>query len=380
MLILLVLSIPFALSRAPQTTLQSHAATLRQSPILRKAMFRNYRQISLTTEPRDTLRSVSRDSTVGPSYVGDDKVAFNAPIRYSSRDWRKNLVSLLMLDSYILKQISGHLTFNIIVALSATVWHHFSPTTFFKLGNAPHTFVGAALSLLLVFRTNAAYDRFWEARKKFGNVVDSCRDIARLVPVIFPKPQASEIRNLLIAFPYLLRLHLKGWQKNITEAEPGLAKLLTNQQIQILDNSNRRPLACLNMLSTASARLQSGAKIDYVDRIVLDKNIGYLIAAMGGCERIQKCPVPLAYSRHTSRFLTIWSMTLPFVLVPLLKWAAVPVVGLICWSLFAVEEIGHSIEEPFNMESSELKMKSLCKVIEQDVNEAYALVSDDQKA
>jgi predicted membrane chloride channel (bestrophin family) len=75
--------------------------------------------------------------------------------------------------------------------------------------------------------------------------------------------------------------------------------------------------------------------------------IGELLTAVGGCERIRRTPVPFMYSRHTSRSLTMWCGTLPLVLVETLGMAAVPVMAVLCWCVFGIEEIGHLIEQPF---------------------------------
>jgi len=86
-----------------------------------------------------------------------------------------------------------------------------------------------------------------------------------------------------------------------------------------------------------------------IERALMEQQLVILSNCYGACERIVRSNVPVSYSRHTSRFLSVWCFTLPFVLVNALGWMMIPTVFLVCWGLFVIEEVGHSIEDPFNV-------------------------------
>ena len=85
------------------------------------------------------------------------------------------------------------------------------------------------------------------------------------------------------------------------------------------------------------------------DRSLTDKCIHSLTKTISDCERIVKTSIPSAYSKHTSRFLSVWCFSLPLVLVEQLGWRMIPCVGVISWALLAIQEVGNIIEDPFNM-------------------------------
>ena len=84
-------------------------------------------------------------------------------------------------------------------------------------------------------------------------------------------------------------------------------------------------------------------------KLHMERQLEIISNCYGASERIVRSNVPAAYSRHTSRFLSMWCFTLPFVLVHSLQWQMIPTVALICWSLFVIEEVGHCVEDPFNV-------------------------------
>ncbi|GAB5365284.1 hypothetical protein AAMO2058_001044500 [Amorphochlora amoebiformis] len=302
--------------------------------------------------------------------------------RYTSQDWFRNFRTLLLLKSSILRRISTHLIFNILVAAAAATWFHYHPDTFLSLPVTPHSLSGAALSLLLVFRTNSAYDRFWEARKKLGSVVDNCRGLANVAPTALPAHLATEFGRMTVAFPYMLRIHLTGrGQLKVSETSdaPDVMPFFSQKQLQTVDSYFSKPMATLSIMNQILASKEVTEGEDSTTRLeklpsrqILQENVNQLVAQTGACERIQGCPVPLSYSRHLSRYLTIWSMTLPYVLTPILGWYSIPVIGLICWSLFSIEEIGHMIEEPFaGLPGDQVQTKRVADVIKRDTVNMY---------
>lgn len=99
----------------------------------------------------------------------------------------------------------------------------------------------------------------------------------------------------------------------------------------------------------------------------MEEDITVLLDVIGSCERIVKTPVPLSYSRHTSRFLSIYGFTLPFILVEQEGYLVVFSVLMVAWALFAIEEIGHIIEDPFSTGDGSLPLNNYCETIASDI-------------
>jgi len=188
---------------------------------------------------------------------------------------------------------------------------------------------------------------------------------------------------MTVAFPYMLRQHLTGngnlKVKDYTDAKDVLP-FFNEFQLKEIESYFSKPFVCLSMMNQILASEQArypderedGALKLLPEREILQQDVNNLVAQTGACERILGCPVPLSYSRHLSRYLTLWSATLPFVLVPMLNWWSVPTIAAVCWSLLSIEEIGHMIEEPFaGLPGDQVQTKRVADVIKRDTVNIY---------
>lgn len=244
-----------------------------------------------------------------------------------------------------------------------------------------HSLVGGALGLLLVFRTRSAYDRFTEARKMWSQMITALRAYSRMAHSSLSGWDRQHLLLLLAAFPPVLLHHLRSGRANprpelsLAQQKSKLLDLLPASDVEIICNSRNRPMTVCRMMGavvkaahTDIDRIllnyphagEKGADLTRIevnmimsnvkaDRSLSDKCIESLTANIGNCERIVKTSIPLAYSKHTSRFLSVWCFSLPLVLVEQLGWRMIPSVAVICWALLCIEEVGNIIEDPFNM-------------------------------
>jgi len=292
-------------------------------------------------------------------------------VRYAARDWLKTMSSLP--KSVVLKRIRSPLRFNLAVTGVVCALHSYiksNPlcwlaTLLPSLPSVPHSLLGSALGLLLVFRTNAAYDRFYEARKQWGVVTSECRNLASCACIFMSASQALPLLSLVAAFPVVLKNYLRGERDTRR-----LKALLAENECDALASVKHQPLFVLGrmrMLAQQSAALGVTEK----EREMLLKGCATLGDCVSTCERIYNTPIPLAYSRHTSRFLVLYTATLPLVLVGGIGWATMPTMLTICWALFGILEIGHMIEEPFTSSGSQgqplLPLTEVCRTIRRDV-------------
>ncbi|KAI8468050.1 MAG: Bestrophin, RFP-TM, chloride channel-domain-containing protein [Monoraphidium minutum] len=217
-----------------------------------------------------------------------------------------------------------------------------------------------ALSLLLVFRTNSSYDRWWEARKIWGGVVNRSRDIVRQSMVNFKHKDAhlkEALARWAMAFPKVMMVHLRPNMD--VKAEVG--HILTPLELELLCAAAHRPNFALQVMSEAIR----AARPHTFMRARMDENLTFFHDALGGCERILRTPIPLSYTRHTSRFLLVWLMLLPFTLWPVYSWMSVLLSGLFAFLMFGVDEIGVQIEEPFGI----LPLEAITNTIEINIRE-----------
>ena len=236
------------------------------------------------------------------------------------------------------------------------------------------------LGLLLVFRTNTAYERFWEGRKAWGTLVNTVRNLSRQILVAIsehqPRDRQAKVAavKLLPAFAIALKLHLRS--------EPVNAELeanLSSEQFHRLKTMNHPPLEIAFWISSY---LQEQAQQDKLDRYQLSDMVqllNYMIDVAGICERILRTPIPLAYSIHLKQLLMIYSLSLPFQMVDQLEWMTGPIVALISFTLLGIEEIGIQIEDPFGHDANDLPLDNICNSMMRNI-EDLLLVSKDKES
>ncbi|PSR19103.1 hypothetical protein C8255_04095 [filamentous cyanobacterium CCP3] len=230
------------------------------------------------------------------------------------------------------------------------------------------------LGLLLVFRTNTSYERFWEGRKLWGSVVNLTRNLARQmwVAIAAPQPGDREAKlaavRLLPAFAVAMKLHLRSEAPN---AE--LASLLTADQFDKLRQMNNPPLEIAFWIADYLQTQQARGNLNPYQLTYGLETLDDLIDALGGCERILKTPMPVAYSIHLKQLLMLYCLALPFQMVASVGWATPFLVGLISFAVFGIEEIGIEIENPFGHDPNDLPLDAICRTMQQNIEDLLSL-------
>lgn len=236
-----------------------------------------------------------------------------------------------------------------------------------------HSLVGTALGLLLVFRTNSSYDRFWEGRKQWGAIVNETRNLARASSVLLAADPAlvRELARWTVSFAWATKHALRG--------ERGLGPLgpsLPAKELQDVLAAAHTPLAVSRRISALLAQGRRRGLIGDVEHMALDNNVQLLIDYMGACERIQKTPLPYAYAVHLRRALIVFCFTLPFVLVHSFHWATIPATFFVSYTFLGIEEIGVEIENPFGHDENDLPLEKICETIQRDVLDVAERVAE----
>ncbi|OKS88222.1 bestrophin family protein [Mucilaginibacter polytrichastri] len=231
------------------------------------------------------------------------------------------------------------------------------------LNPAPFTLFGIALALFLGFRNTASYDRFWEARKIWGALLNDSRSLARQALTISGYPRDSKetaiFINYLIAFTYALKHQLRH-----TDAMADLEQRLEPSLAGQLQLVKYKPVMLITEMGLWVQQAKETGKIDTILQAAFDNNLNKLSDIVGGCERIASTPIPYSYHVLLHRTVYIYCFLLPFGFVDSLGWMMPVVVTFIAYTFVALEAIADEIEEPFGTEPNDMALNAMCKMIE----------------
>jgi putative membrane protein len=234
-----------------------------------------------------------------------------------------------------------------------------------RIEMTPFEFAGFALGLLLVFRTNAGYDRWWEARKLWGSIVNQSRNLASSGAGYCRGGQEwrSRFLRLIAAYPHVIRKSLRG-ERDVSDLTPLLGKEKTEQLGSVRHLPSWINAELISMLASArQSNLLEGFEFQRIDR-----ERAMLVDAVGACERILKTPMPLVFAIKARRFILIFLLLLPFALVDRVGLATPFVTGLVAYALFSLDQIGVELQNPFSVKNlSHLPLDDICCTIENNV-------------
>jgi ion channel-forming bestrophin family protein len=237
---------------------------------------------------------------------------------------------------------------------------HFQSTT------ALHSLLGIVLGLFLVFRTNSAYDRWWEGRKMWGNLVNSTRNFALKINAYLPdEDDANRIwfARMIPNFVYASKEHLR---KGVQMTELDLPEAHDYETIKKLKH---KPNAISSMVYKRVTMLYKKGVLTGDQFFVLDKEMKDFVDVIGACERIKNTPIPYSYSMFIKKFIFIYLITLPFGFVTTFEYLTVPTVLLVTFVLLSVELIAEEIEDPFGRDINDLPTDELAGKIRDNVRE-----------
>ena len=242
------------------------------------------------------------------------------------------------------------IAFTVVTTLLWLLDRHFGLVP--RLDPLGHTLMGVTVGMLIVFRNNCSYDRFWEGRRLWGAIVGQSRIILRTATAFMTAP-TDELATLVVAYAHELKDALRG-SRTVRTADPTLLAW------QMSDWINTQYVA---------------GKLDVATARALDNAVSSLMESQTGCERIQTTPLPFAYAVHLKQMLCFYLLTLPFVVLAPMGAAAIPAVAIIAFGLLGVEKVGVEIEDPFGSEANDLAIEAFCQQIAQDANAMTALAS-----
>lgn len=230
------------------------------------------------------------------------------------------------------------------------------------------------LGLLLVFRTNTAYERFWEGRRCWGNLVNHVRNLARQIWVIIAELEVEDrdkkisVLRLLVAFAVATKLHLRS--ESVTSELEGL---MSNYRYFKLKDMNNPPLEIAFWIGDYLQQQYNRDCMHTYQLTNMQNLLNNMVDNLGACERILKTPMPLAYAIHLKQLLLIYCLLLPFQLVSSLGWLTGGFVAIVSFTLFGIEAIGIEIENPFGYDANDLPLDTICNTMLRNIEDLITL-------
>ena len=238
--------------------------------------------------------------------------------------------------------------------------HHLSNIT------VMHSLLGFAISMLLVFRTNTAYDRWWEGRKLWGQLVNVSRNLAVKISV-YEEPTDVNTRAY---FARLIALNADELRQHLQRERTRL--MLDSQphpEIPDFDLAKHVPSQISGLILQRVQRLHRDGRLTGDQLIILNSELAAFLDICGACERIKNTPIPYSYSAFIKKFIVIYTVTLPLGFVFSLGYIAIPVVVFIFYVLASLELIAEEIEDPFGTDGNDLPMDRLAQMIAKQTKE-----------
>lgn len=287
-------------------------------------------------------------------------------IKYNPKTWFRHILKFQKSDTFwtFRKEL-------IMVALYATgisylegeYWGSSAP--FFESVNDVFSFIGFAFSLLLVFRINSAYDKWWEGRKQWGALVNNCRVFAMKVKSMVDDKNTDEKNNLfdyISAFPSSLRFHLRDQME--------IEKLPLKEELKRkIMGKNHIPNAISSELYLEIQQLKKKGELSLEDAIILDEELRCISYSLGACERIKNTPIPYSYNLFLKKLIFIVVALTPFAFVANLHYWSVAVTVLVFYIFVGLEYISEEIEEPFGTDNNDLATDDLAETIFKNIQE-----------
>ena len=225
---------------------------------------------------------------------------------------------------------------------------HYQPP---QWGGITAALTALVLSPLLTFRNREAYDRWWEARRLWGQLINESRNLMVKVKSLSAVSDTDHVivGRTLGDFAIALKLRLRG-----------------------MGGETHRPLELSGELYRLVESWRSAGQISDQQLLWLDPHLRALMDVCGACERILNSPVPLSYRALLRHGLVLYLVTLPWFVSDQLGYWSVPAIGLLAYFLMGIELTAEDVENPFGTDGDDLALAGFCETIRKSVEEVLA--------
>lgn len=284
---------------------------------------------------------------------------------------KKHIVQMLFIwKGSVLKKIAPTLIAIFIFSWLVYWSHYFFPEIIIPLNVGAFALVGISLAIFLGFCNSAAYDRYWEGRKQWGNLLIFSRSLTfQILHFIKEDDQFTHkdkqygIR-LIIAFCYALNKQLR----NKTDLAI-VRSYLTEEVYQEMMTKRFKPVFILSELTKWINEQYKAGRIDSITQARMDEHLGQMSIILGGCERIVHTKIPFVYFIILHRTVYVYSFLLPFGLIDLIVWTMPFFVTFVAYTFIALDAVVAEISEPFGEEENDLALDQICGNISYSLSE-----------
>lgn len=286
-------------------------------------------------------------------------------IRYNPKIWTLYVFRITRSDTILRLYpfLIGFGIYSFIVVYTEIHVLKLSEGSFLSNLTVMHSILGFVISLLLSFRVNSAYDRWWEGRKLLGQMVNMSRNIAIKIYAMVPHDgDTLRFFNTLIPeFAFSTMRHLRD-EKSELDSD-------IEEVQQLNDIEGHRPNHVALAMFQRLQKLYHEKKISGEQLIVLDNELSEMADICGACERIRNTPIPYSYSSFIKKFIVTYVVTLPFDWAFSLGYVTIPVVMFVMYVMTSMELIAEEVENPFGTDANDLPFEGIARGIKKHVNE-----------
>ena len=269
----------------------------------------------------------------------------------------------LALNGSVTPRVMPNVVLSVLYAVLIACLSHFYPAISLPVG--PLEYGGFIMGLILVFRVNAGYDRWWEARKLWGNVVNHSRSLAIIIINYMDNHVDDEgvrLIHKLIALPYLMKNSLR---KTISPND--IEHLFDEAMLIKLRHHQFSALYLSSLIAFDLNRAHKKQQLDSFSFLRAEVQREEILNAQGACERILNTPMPFVMAIKSRRFILMFLLMLPFALVNFSLLLTPLVTAIVSYALFSLDQIGLELQNPFSEKNlSHLPLHDICRTIEEN--------------
>ncbi len=287
-------------------------------------------------------------------------------IDYNPKSWWKLIFMFHKSDTFrvLSPAMAGIAVYTGLVAyLELEIFH-----AQFKNTTVVHSLIGFVLSLLLVFRTNTAYDRWWEGRRIWGSFTNNSRNLALKLSVILKNDQNRKKR-----FEHLIGNYIVAAKEHLRHGVE-LAELTEIDKYKPTHWESKKhiPNQVMKCLYDEIQEMYELNIIDGRQLLYLNQELQSFTDNIGACERIKRTPIPYTYSMFLKKVIFIYVLTMPIGFVLDFKFWAIPIVTIVFYVFASLEVIAEEIEDPFGVDANDLPIDRICQNIKENLSEILA--------
>jgi putative membrane protein len=291
-------------------------------------------------------------------------------VNYNPKEWTQFIFRFHKADTFrqLLPMMVYIGVYALLIAYIEVYYLKLSSNHYFKNISLIHTLLGFALSMLLVFRTNSAYDRWWEGRKLWGSLLNSSRNLSmKLNNMLHSKESKQYFATMISNYAFAMKNHLRG--------EYASDELLSVQSFKVenINIDKHIPNQISHAIFAEIHKLQQSGVFSHEQLLYINRELENFADVVGACERIKNTPIPFSYSVFLKKFIFFYVMTLPLGYVFSLRLLIVPVSIFIFYALASLELIAEEIENPFGKDANDLPAEQICNAIKKSTEEIFDL-------